>query len=611
MTKEELFEKARLLPLTPGVYLMRNKKGVVIYVGKSKALRNRVSSYFSPSVPHYGKTEKMIESVDDFEVYHTGTELEALLQENAFIKQYMPRYNIKLKEEEAYPYIRLSDGPYPNLSLTYTRKSGKDRYFGPFSGAHVAKSIIVAAQKTFGLPACRKDFPKEIGKTRPCLDYHIGQCCGVCIPGKVSEKEYAARVGHAVRLLKGDYGGLVRILTEEMNKASEAEQYERAASYRDCIYAVKKIGDRQQIVASPSVEADVIGVYSDDLGSSVAVLFVRNGAITDRETFFFGADEIMNPQSLEGLIQRYYELRGFVPKRICVSMELPEEESALLNAWLCEKAGCRVQLYTPQRGELRALTDRACKNAEELILHRRAEEAKHGKFLISFAQFTHLETVPDRIESYDVSHSGGEFNSCGMIVLEKGKFAKKKYRSFNIRDVEGANDVGCIREALSRRFSHDPSEEGWAYPDLILMDGGNAQVHAALDVLREKGLEDSVAVLGMVKDEHHKTRTLTDGENELSLLKRQDVFVFLYTIQEEVHRYALSRMDVRRRKTVKQSSLTKVKGVGEAKAQELLRHFGTLEALRKATPEEIAEVKGINAETAANLAAYLKEADGT
>ncbi len=605
MTKEELLEKAKLLPLTPGVYLMRNKKGTVIYVGKSKALRNRVTSYFSPSVPHYGKTEKMICSVDDFEVYHTETELEALLQENAFIKQYMPHYNIKLKDGNAYPYIRLSSGDYPNLSMTYTRKNDKDRYFGPFSGAHVAKAIIAAAQKTFGLPACRREFPRDIGKGRACLDYHIGQCCGLCIAGKVSKAEYADRVAHTVRLLKGDYSGLVRVLTDAMNAASESEQYERAASYRDCIRAVRKLGDKQQIVASPAVEADVIGVYADDLGSSVAILFVRNGAITDREVFYFGADEIMNAQSMEGFLQRYYELRGFVPKRVCVMMEFPDEERELLTAWLSEKAGVHVSFYTPRRGELRALAERAEKNAEELIRHKRAEEAKHGSFLLSFAQFAHLEVVPDRIEAYDISHSGGEFNSCGMVVMENGRFAKRKYRSFNMRDVEGANDIGSLREALTRRFSHDPGEEGWAYPDLILMDGGEAQVHVAQEVLREKGLD--IAVLGMVKDEHHKTRTLTDGENELSLNKRQDVFVFLYTIQEEVHRYALARMDVRRRNTVRKSSLTAVKGIGEAKAQELLRHFGTLETLKKATAEELAAVKGINAETAANLAAYFKE----
>lgn len=605
MTKEELFEKAKLLPLTPGVYLMRNKAGTVIYVGKSKALRNRVSSYFSPSVPHYGKTEKMIRSVHDFEVYHTATELEALLQENAFIKQYMPHYNIKLKDSDAYPYIRMSGGEYPNLSVVYTRKNDKDRYFGPFSSAHVANEIVSAAVKTFGLPTCRKEFPKDIGKGRPCLQYHIGQCCGLCIKGQISPEEYRALASGAVQLLKGDYSGLLKELTLQMEKASEAEQYESAAKYRDCIRAVKKIGDKQQIVAAPDVEADIVGVYTDDLGSAVSLLFVRNGAITDRDSFFFGADEIMNPAALEGLLQRFYELRGFVPKKICVSMELPEEEAELLTAWLSEKAGSKVQLYRPQRGEFRALTDRADENAKQLLLHKRAEDEKHGKFLVSLAQFLQLEVVPERIEAYDISHSGGEHTSCGMIVLQNGKFAKKKYRTFHMREGEGNNDIASLTEALTRRFAHDGAEQGWEYPDLILMDGGTAQVHAANAVLRSYGLD--IPVLGMVKDEYHKTRTLTDGEHELSLNKRQDVFVFLYKIQEEVHRFALSRMDSQRRKTVRQSSLVRIKGVGETRAKQLLLHFGTLERLKAATFEELRGVKGISEDTARNILEHFKE----
>lgn len=604
MTREELYEKARLLPLTPGVYLMRNKAGTVIYVGKSKALRNRVSSYFSPSVPHYGKTEKMIRSVHTFEVYHTATELEALLQENAFIKQYQPHYNIKLKESQAYPYIRLSAGEYPRLSVVFQRESGQDRYFGPFSAPHVASAIVDTASKTFGLPTCKKEFPKEIGRVRPCLNYHIGQCCGLCIKGQVSAEEYRTMVEGAVHLLRGDYNGLIRRLTEQMQQASETEQYERAARYRDCIQAVKKLGDRQQIVAQPEVEADIVGMYQDDLGSAVSLLFVRGGAITDRENFFFGADEILGPAALEGLLQRFYELRGFVPKRICLSMELPEEESELLTAWLSEKAGCKVQLYRPQRGEFRALTDRADENAKQLLLHKRAEEEKRGGFLVSFAQFLHLEVVPERMEAYDISNSGGEHTSCGMIVLQNGKFAKRLYRSFNIRTVEGQSDVGSLTEALTRRFSHDCDEPGWEYPDLLLMDGGLPQVHAAQAVLADLGI--SIPVLGMIKDEHHKTRTLTDGEHEISLNRRQDVFVFLYQIQEEVHRYALSRMDARRRKTVKQSSLVQIKGVGETRAKALLLHFGTLDKLKHATLEQLREVKGISEETAQNILRHFQ-----
>jgi len=605
MTKEELFEKAKLLPLTPGVYLMRNRAGTVIYVGKSKALRNRVSSYFSPSVPHFGKTEKMIRSVHDFEVYHTATELEALLQENAFIKQYMPHYNIKLKDSDAYPYIRLDSGEYPNLSVVYTRGNDRDRYFGPFSSSRVANEIVSAAVGAFGLPTCRKEFPKEIGKGRPCLQYHIGLCCGVCIKGQITAEEYRARAAGAAQLLKGDYSGLIRELTVQMERCAEAEQYELAAKYRDCIRAVKKIGDKQQIVGAPDIEADIVGVYTDDLGSAVSVLFVRAGAIVDRESFFFGADEIMSPAALEGLLQRFYDRRGFVPKKICVSMELPEEESELLTAYLSEKAGIKVQLYRPQRGEFRALTDRADENAKQLLLHKRAEDEKQNGFLVSFAQLLQLEVVPERIESYDISHSGGEHTTCGMVVLQNGRFAKKKYRTFHMREGEGNNDIASLTEALTRRFSHDGAEQGWEYPDLILMDGGVAQVSAAKAVLRSFGLQ--IPVFGMVKDAYHKTRTLTDGEHELSVAKRQDVFVFLYKIQEEVHRFALSRMDIQRRKTVKQSGLVAIKGVGDAKAKQLLLHFGTLDKLKTATYEQLREVKGISEDTARNILEYFKE----
>ncbi len=603
MTKEELFEKAKLLPLTPGVYLMRNRAGTVIYVGKSKALRNRVTSYFSPSVPHYGKTEKMIRSVHDFEVYHTATELEALLQENAFIKQYMPRYNIKLKDSEAYPYIRVSKGAYPNLSVVYNRTSDGYRYYGPFSSAHVAKEIVAAAVKAFGLPTCNKVFPEDIGKGRPCLQYHIGGCCGLCIKGQVTGEEYRALASGAEQLLKGDYSGLVKELQQQMEKASQAEQFERAAKYRDCLFAVKKLGDKQQIVASPDTEADIVGVYRDDLGSAVSVLFVRNGAIHDRETFFFGADEILEEEALEGLLQRFYQKRGFVPGKICLSMELSPEGTELLTAWFSEKAGCKVQLYCPKRGDFRALTQRAEENAKQLLLHKRAQEEKQNDFLVSFAQFLSLEVVPERIEAYDISHSGGEHPTCGMIVLENGRFAKKKYRTFHIHG-EGNNDVGSLKEALTRRFAHE-GETGWENPDLILMDGGVQQVHVAKEVLAKYGL--SIPVMGMVKDEYHKTRTLTDGEGQLSLNKRQDVFVFLYKIQEEVHRFALSRMDLQRRKTVKRSDLTAIKGVGEAKAKALLLHFGTYDRLKNATEDQLLQVKGINADTARNILNHFKE----
>lgn len=608
MTREELYEKARLLPATPGVYIMRNKSGRIIYVGKSKALKNRVSSYFSPYSDHRGKTKRMVESVHDFEVYYTLTELEALIQENQFIKQFQPRYNIKLKDGGGYPYIKLTNAPYPEFSIVYKRSSGNDKYFGPYSAYHVARDILETVRKAFALPTCNKTFPKDIGKGRPCLNYHIGRCCAPCVKGNVSGEEYRELFSRASALLKGDGKKLVEQLEAGMEIASEGLNFELAAKLRDCIFAVKKLNDRQQIVCSPNVEADIIGIFADDLGSAVSLLFVRNGAIIDRENFFFGADEIISSQSLVSLFQRYYELRGYIPKKLYIDYELESEDKELLTEYLCEKAGFKVSVIHPERGDMRALALRASENAKQQLLHKRKSEDKKKDFLITLSNLLGLEVLPDRIESYDVSHSAGEYTSCGMIVLEHGSFAKRKYRGFNIASVSDGNDLAALEECLRRRFSHDNDESGWEYPDLILIDGGNNQVNRVKSVLSEMGIY--IPIFGMVKDEHHKTRTLTDGENEISLITRQDAFVFIYKIQEEVHRYSLSLMDAKRRNAVKKSSLTEIKGVGAKRANDLMLHFGTLSALKSATKSELLEVKGITEATADAVISYFgKEQD--
>lgn len=603
MTREELFEKAKLLPATPGVYIMRNRSGRIIYVGKSKALKNRVSSYFSPYSDHHGKTRRMVDSVHDFEVYYTLTELEALIQENQFIKQFQPRYNIKLKDGGGYPYIKLSNSAYPEFSIVYKRTAGNDKYYGPYSSYHVARDILETVRKAFSLPSCNKEFPKDIGKGRACLNYHIGRCCAPCIKGNVSADEYKELTNRAASLLKGDGKKLVASLEESIEIAAEGLNFELAAKLRDCIYAVKKLSDKQQIVCSPDIEADIIGLYADDLGSALSLLFIRGGAIVDRENFFFGADEIINSSALVSFFQRYYELRGYIPKRIYIDYSLDDADSELFTEWLCDKAGFKVRLIKAERGDMRALTERASENAKQLMLHKRKSEDRKKDFLISLAKLLGLETLPDRIESYDVSHSSGEFTSCGMVVLEHGSFAKRKYRGFNIRTVNDGNDLAALEECIRRRFSHDPDESGWEYPDLLLIDGGDNQVKRVRSVLDELGI--GIAVFGMVKDEHHKTRTLTDGENEISLITRQDAFVFIYKIQEEVHRYSLSLMDAKRRNAVKKSSLTEIKGVGNAKANDLMLHFGTLAALKSASKEQLLEVKGINDAVADAIIEYF------
>ncbi len=603
MTREELFEKARLLPATPGVYIMRNKSGRIIYVGKSKALKNRVSSYFSPYSDHRGKTKRMVESVNDFEVYYTLTELEALIQENQFIKQFQPRYNIKLKDGGGYPYIKMTNSAYPEFSIVYKRTSGNDKYFGPYSSHNVAKNILETVRKAFSLSTCGKVFPRDIGRGRACLNYHIGRCCAPCVKGNVSSEEYRELCSRAAILLKGDGRKLLSQLESDMEIASEGLNFELAAKLRDCIFAVKKLSERQQIVCSPDVEADIIGIYADDLGSAVSLLFVRNGAIVDRENFFFGADEIISSTALVSLFQRYYDLRGYIPKKLYIDYALDDADKELLADWLTARAEYKVTVIIPERGDMRALALRASENAKQLLLHKRASEERKKDFLVSLAALLGLEVVPDRIESYDISHSAGDYTTCGMIVLEHGSFAKKKYRSFNIRSVSDGNDLAALEECMRRRFSHDNDEAGWEYPDLMLIDGGANQVNRVRAVLKEFGL--NIPIFGMIKDEHHKTRTLTDGDGEISLITRQDAFVFIYKIQEEVHRYSLSLMDAKRRNAVKKSSLTEIKGVGAKKANDLMLHFGTLNALKSATKEQLTEVKGITEAVAEAIVEYF------
>lgn len=597
MTREELFAAARNLPPTPGVYIMHNSAGKVIYVGKSKALRNRVSSYFAPYSKHFGKTLHMVESVDSFEVYHTATELEALVLENQFIKQFMPRYNIKLKDSSGYPYIRVSADEYPKISVV-NKRDGDGTYYGPYASHTTAKEIVASVKGAFALPACNRKFPKDIGKGRPCLNFHIGKCAGLCA-GKISKEDYLAAISSAKRLLNGDCAALVKELETKMNAASEEMEFERAAAYRDSMRAVAKLRDKQHIVASADIEADVFGIYTDDCGSALTVLIVRGGAIRDRENVFFGADELIDPPALVSFMSRYYALRGFVPKEIWCSYELGEE-AAVLSSHLG-----KVKVFTPKRGEKKALTQRAENNAKEQLMHKIAESRRQNGFLISFASFLGLEVVPERIESYDISNSGNEFITAGMVVMKQGRFCKKLYKSFNIKESDGQDDFAATAEALRRRFSHLDEGEAWEAPDLILADGGVGQINAIRTVLAEYGLD--IPVFGMVKDEHHKTRTLTDGENELSLNKRQDIYIFIYKLQEEVHRFALSRMDMRRRRSARTSILTQVKGIGTAKAEELLKAFGGLGNLKNASAEQIAAVKGINLETAERLCAFLAE----
>ncbi|MBQ8408975.1 MAG: excinuclease ABC subunit UvrC [Clostridia bacterium] len=599
-----LLEKANTLPLRPGVYIMKNAAGNVIYVGKSRKLKNRVSQYFQNSEKN-AKTAGMVRAVKDFDYYVCDTEIEALSLENTLIKQYSPKYNIRLKDAKSYPYIKITDELYPRLVMTRTRgESGK--YFGPYSGTSTVFSVINTLSGILALPTCTRKFPKDIGKERPCLYYQMGKCCGVCT-GNVDADEYLERIKHASDILRGNTASVKRELTEQMYAHAENERYELAAKCRDTIAALDRLGQKQKVVAPSDTEHDVIGLYNDDLCSCISVFFIRDGAVSDKQEFVYGADRIVDEQNIAAFICELYQIREYIPKSILLSFELEEEELQTLSAYLSDRAGRRVVVRTPERGDNRTLCEMVRDNAAERAKNYRNEAEKDEKILLRLAQLLSLETYPERIEAYDISNLGHEHITAGMIVTEGTKFKKSDYRSFKISTVtDGTDDYQSMREALYRRLNHLDDESGSfsQLPDLILLDGGKGHVSTVRQLLGEMELD--IPVFGMVKDDYHKTRALCTDTEEISIAKENALFVFIYKIQEEVHRFTVSKMDTAKRKTLTKSSLTKIDGIGDAKAKILLKAFGGIGRIKTATVEEIATVKGISKTDAQRIFEYFQ-----
>lgn len=599
-----LLDKARLLPLCPGVYIMRGREGGVLYVGKSKALKNRVMSYFQNVSRHNLKTQKLVSQIADFECIFTKSESEALILENELIKLHKPRYNIKLKDDKNYPYVRLSlSEPYPRLSLVRQRRSSSDRYFGPYSSAGTARAIIDAANALFLLPKCKKKFPADIGKERPCLYYHMGRCLGVCT-GNVSKSQYKKTVDDVILFLKDDHKALSERFRSGMKEASDNLDFERAARMRDCLRSLENLSGRQQVVRDPEFEADVFGLFSDEISGAVCLLKVRGGRLIDSRVFHFSSDEILTPDSFLSTVVSLYEASDQIPRRILFDAGLFDPDDVVCAEAISAKARRRVALSVPERGDSRKLVELAGENAKEAALHRRALLDKNGAVLEQLKNVLGLEKIPRRIEAIDVSNSGDSFISAGIICLIDGRFSKKDYRSFNIGSPR-RDDVGSIREAFLRRFKRArDGDEGFSeLPDLILADGGVGQVGAVRSALSEFSV--SVPVFGMVKDEFHKTRCLTDGENDISISKNQAVFNFIYRIQEEVHRFAFSRMDSRRSKSVRGSSLEKIPGIGPEKARALMSALKSVKAVAAASEEELCAIKGIGKSDAENIRLYF------
>lgn len=595
-----LQEKASGLPYSPGIYLMKDKNDKVIYVGKSKALRNRVSQYFADSSKHDFKTQKMVENVVDFEYMLTDSEMEALTLENQFIKLHMPKYNIKLKDGKGYPYIKVTiQDAYPRVLVDYKRLADGAKYFGPYSSAGAAYTLVKTVNKMFKLAQCKKQFPKEIGKSRPCLFYQMNQCYGPCT-GNVSNAMYREIFKDVITFLRGSYRVIKEKLEKKMEFAAENLRFEIAAECRDQISALEKLWQNQKVVGSPDTEQDIIALYADELCSCITIFYIRDGSVIDSEHHIFPAEQIIDTENIISFLSELYIKREYIPKDVLLNFKMSEEDTVLLTNFLCQRAGYKVKLRTPERGDLKALCTMVYENSEQYANHYKAQVEKENKTLVKLAEILSLEVIPDRIEAYDISNMGIENITAGMIAVENTKFKKSDYRTYKIATVtDKPDDYAAMREALERRMKHNDKK-----PDLILLDGGKGHVSTIKALFEE--MEIDIPVFGMVKDEYHKTRALTTEDEELSIAREQAVFQLIYKIQEEVHRYTLTMMTNSRSRAVK-SSLEKINGIGSTKARELMKHFKTMANIKKASKEELMELRIISERNADDIIKYFTE----
>ena len=592
---DELRRLANDLPHSPGVYIMYDKNGTIIYVGKSKALHNRVSQYFAPRGHVDLKTARMVSQVDRFEYMLTGSEIEALSLENRLIKLHQPRYNIRLKDDKSYPYVKVTAADeYPRVEFTRKRMDDRARYFGPYSGAGVAGSLIRTIQRVFCVPRCSKRFPRDIGKERPCMYAQLGQCIAPCT-GRVTPEEYRAVINDVLEFLGGSFSGVKASLEQKMNYASDNLLFEIAARYRDSIKELSRLWDRQIVVGNPSSEYDVISVWHDEKSECIAVFYVREGAVSDRERFIFGADGIMDGDGITSFICDLYTKREFIPKTVLLGDDIGEDNLALLTDYLSDRAGRHVSVRIPKRGDLRELCDMVRSNAQQYAKEYVTENERTNDTLVKLASMLSLEVVPERIEACDISNFGSDNITGGLISVVDGKFNKSGYRTYKIRCVDAPDDYASMRETIERRLSHTENP----YPDLFLLDGGRGHVGVIRGLLAEKGLD--IPVFGMVKDDFHKTRALVSETEEISIAREQSVFQLIYKIQEEVHRFTVTVMSGAKSRSLTHSSLEKIPGIGPSKAKALLLHFKTIGAVKAASVRELEECKGISARNAADI----------
>lgn len=603
-----LRKKAMSLPLLPGVYIMKNADGEIIYIGKAKALKNRVSQYFGSQNRHPVKVRKMVENVDRFDYIVTGSEFEALVLECSLIKQHSPKYNILLKDDKGYSYIRISEGEYRKISAVFNKKDDGSEYIGPYLSSYSVRQSVDAANKIFKLPQCNKVFPRDFGKSRPCLNYYISQCCGLCT-GKIKKSDYDEAVDGAVAFLKGDSRDIIADLRVKMEKAAEELDFEQAAKLRDRINSIERIKEKQKVVYKSVEEQDVFATADIDGSVCLAVLRFSNGRLFDSEHFFFD-----DPGDKEGMrsdfITSYYSMRDNIPKRVTVDGEVADRE--LLEQWLSEKKGKKVTVFVPARGEQLEIVNMCRKNAEEKLAIKKGRTGREIAVLDELKDLLGLKKTPEYIESYDISHTAGQDSVAGMIVFKGGKPYRKAYKRFSIKSFDGNDDYRAMNEVLTRRFSEyekskDSTEGFGKLPDLILLDGGVGQVHAVEPVLREFGLK--IPLFGMVKDNRHRTRAISGDGGEIAINSKRQVFTLVSEIQNEVHRFSVAYHHQKHAKRGLSLSLTEIEGVGEKRASALLKYFKTITAIKNAEVDELSKAPGITSAVAQNIYDYYRAKD--
>lgn len=606
-------EELKKLPDQPGVYIMHDKSDAIIYIGKAVSLRKRVRQYFQPSHDEGLRKKQMVANIARFEYMITDSELEALVLECNLIKEHMPKYNTMLRDDKSYPYIKVTvNEDYPRVQFAFRMKKDHAKYFGPYTGS--VKDAVDLINKIYGLRTCNRCLPRDMGKDRPCLNYHIHRCEAPC-QGYISKEAYAAKVEGALDFLNGNYAPVIRLLEDRMKQASEEMEFEKAAEYRDLLSNVKHIAQKQKITSNDGEDKDIIAMAGDDTDAVVQVFFIRGGKLIGRDHFHIRiGTEDTRAGILSDFVEQFYSGTPYIPREIMMQEEV--ENKKILEEWLTTKRGHKVTLFTPQKGMKNKLVELARKNAQ-LVLDQDKEKIKReeGRTIGAVKEIEELLQLTglNRMEAYDISNMNGFETVGSMIVYEKGKPKRSDYRKFKLKTVTGPDDYASMHEVLTRRFTHGLEEQKemlengleeeigsfHRFPDLILMDGGRGQVNICIQVLEELHL--SIPVCGMVKDDNHRTRGLYYNNVEIPIDRHGEGFKLITRIQDEAHRFAIEFHRSLRSKEQVHSVLDDIEGIGPARRKALMRHFASLDKIKEATVEELAELESMNLSAAKSV----------